>query len=354
MIAILQPFIPHYREEFFELLNDKHKTDVFCYENIDYVKSKKFKKSKIRTLKIPNISFGPFLIYNPSLFFSKEYKTLVLMLHFGHITTWFLLLTKFIHNKEIILWGQGISVKRYIKEELKPSVLIRMMIFLSDGIWTYTKKEEQQWRNVFQGKKIISLDNTISDVSSVLSFKPQKNKEELKSEYNIKQKYCFIFCARFNEYRRIDLFLKIIERVDSLKYGFLVIGEGNCKPDFKEYNNVYDYGAVYENKIKQDLFTIADFYFQPGWLGLSVVEAMAYGKPIITFKRSKEVLQCVEYYYLKDNINSKIVCNSEELIKWLEGLDDGIIQKMSHEAKDFVSKNLRMENMVNNALNMLN
>jgi len=66
--------------------------------------------------------------------------------------------------------------------------------------------------------------------------------------------------------------------------------------------------------MKQNLFAIADLYYQPGWVGLSIVEALGYGKPIITFKRSVDVLQCVEYYYLENTKNSLIFENVTELV----------------------------------------
>lgn len=45
------------------------------------------------------------------------------------------------HRKQIILWGHGISVKRYLAEEKKCNWLLRFMISMSDGVWLYTDKE---------------------------------------------------------------------------------------------------------------------------------------------------------------------------------------------------------------------
>lgn len=72
------------------------------------------------------------------------------MLHFAHLTTWLLLLTKFIHRKKIILWGQGISVKRYLAEERKPDWKLKAQMALADGVWLYMEKELKQWKGIFQ------------------------------------------------------------------------------------------------------------------------------------------------------------------------------------------------------------
>lgn len=350
MIAILQPFIPHYRKDFFLGLKEKFNLDLFCYNKAKKATNSNFNLIKINEKEIPNLSFGPFLIYNPFVLLSKKYESLVLMWHFGHLSTWFLLLTKPIHKKKIILWGQGISVKRYKLEKTKPSTLLRWMLILADTIWFYTEKEKQQWSNLFPKKNMKALGNTISGIDKIVSYDSKKNKKTLKEQYQIQQQICFIFCARFNNnFRRQDLLLDSIKRLDPYKYGFIIIGEGDSKPDFTNYKNVYDYGAVYDTSKKQDLFTIADLYYQPGWVGLSVVEALGYGKPVITYKRSQEVLQCVEYYYVINNYNGLIFSSVDEFLVGIKDIKTKEIEKMSNNAKDYVRNNLMMSNMINKA-----
>jgi glycosyltransferase involved in cell wall biosynthesis len=105
---------------------------------------------------------------------------------------------------------------------------------------------------------------------------------------------------------------------------------------------------------KNDLFTIADLYIQPGWVGLSVVEAMAYGKPILTFVRSEETLQCVEYSYLLHKNNSLIFESLDDCCTKLEKITKEDINKMGDNARAFVKNNLTMKNMVNLASNSFN
>lgn len=354
MIAILQPIVPHYREDFFNGIDKKNKIDIYCYDEKVGLTEENFKQGSVRTKRIGVLKIGPVLIYNPITFIRKKYKTIILMLHFGHLTTWFLLLTKPIHKKKIVLWGHGISVKRYLKEEKQPNILLRWMIGLADVIWVYTKKEKAQWLKLFPNKRIIGLNNTISDVGRIVRLKPKETKKNLKEIYKIKEKICFIFCARFNSpYRRVDLLLDIIQKLDTEKYGFIIIGEGDFKPDFSMYNNVYDYGTVYDSDIKDDLFTIADCYLQPGWLGLSVVEALAYGKPIITFKRSEDILQCVEYSYIDHRYNGLILEDVNDFLNIVNSIKQTELVEMGKRAKEYVQNDLLMESMVSNASNSL-
>ena len=165
-VAILQPEVPHYREEFFSSLsNQVEKLDVYIYNSPEAAKKQGFDiKENDSVIYIKNKKIGGFLWYSIRNLFGKKYDTLVLMLHIAHLTTWLLLLTKRIHRRKIILWGQGISVKRYLAEEKNPDWKLKMMIKFSDGVWLYTEKEYNQCKEIFTKKKIVALCNTFSGV----------------------------------------------------------------------------------------------------------------------------------------------------------------------------------------------
>lgn len=357
----LQPFVPHYREEFFSLLGKRLREDgiggepieqeIYTYERTKDVKSASFNMGNIACKHVPSkLIKGKLLFYNPFSLFGKDNQVLVLMLHFAHLGTWLLLLTKWLHHRKIILWGQGISVRRYLKEEKKPDWKLKGMIALADGIWFYMDKEKEQWQKLFPHKPMVALHNTLTGVDEMVSFRPTMSVAELKEKYGIKQEVIFIFCARFTADRRVDLLLETIKRLDARKYGFVIIGSGASKPDFSIYNNVYDFGAVYDTTVKRELFALADVYFQPGWVGLSIVEAMAYGKPIFTFERSPETLQCVEYSYIRHGENGMIFPSMEDCIAQIEAIPLSEMRRMGMNARLYVRENLTIEQMVENAM----
>ena len=360
-IAILQPEIPHYRTEFFDLLREKvDRLDLFTYNSEKRVKKLGFCVG-LESIHISNIEKKGFLIYAPWQLLSKRYDTLVLMLHFAHVMTWLLLLTKWLHRKKIILWGQGISVKRYLKESKKPDWKLKWQIALADGVWIYEEPEAKQWQTIFPKKPIVALNNTLSGVGEMCEFNVNDNlnenkdgKERLKRKWGVEQEVVLIFCARFeNNYRRTDLLVETIERLDAEKYGFIIIGDGKNKPDFMKYKNVHDFGAVYDNNKKKELFAVADIYFQPGWVGLSIVEAMAYGKPIFTFRRSEKTLQCVEYCYIEEGKNGLLFDNMVDCLHQINALTKEQISEMGNEARKLVKTKLMPQQMVANALSIL-
>lgn len=353
-IAILQPEVPHYRDEFFQKLGERCEgMDMYVYNSIENAKRHGFSVQAEGMKEIRNIQWHGIVWYNPFTLLKKRYDTLVLMLHFAHVTTWLLLLTKWLHRKRIILYGQGISVKRYLKEEKKPDWKLKGMIALADGAWVYMEKEERQWKNIFPKKPIVALNNTISGMKEIVGYSPTQEKDALKVKYSIKEKRVLLFCARFTSpYRRVDLLLETIQKLDSKRFGFIIIGDGINKPDFSPFKNVHDFGAVYDTAMKRELFTVADIYFQPGWVGLSIVEAMGYGLPIFTFKRSEETLQCVEYSYIVNGENGMLLEDMEGCIQTFNHISDKDLVNMGNNAR-LLAKTLLPENMAEKACSIV-
>ena len=392
-IGILQPEVPHYRTEFFEKLGEQCETmDLFVYNSLEKTRKEGFcvnGNDNENVNYLGNWDVHNVLLYNPLPLLNKRYDTLVLMLHFAHLTTWLLLLTKWIHRKKIILWGQGISVKRYLKESKKPDWKLKWQIALADGAWIYEEPEARQWKTIFPSKPIVALNNTLSGVEEMVrtaklydtergsydtlryetrSYETEQSSyengvslpftvyclQEIKRKWGITEEVVLIFCARFeNNYRRVDLLVETMERLDPGKYGFIIIGDGKNKPDFTKYKNVHDFGAVYNNEIKRELFAAADIYFQPGWVGLSIVEAMAYGKPVFTFRRSAETLQCVEYCYIKEKENGLIFDDMEDLVRQMNIITQEQIKQMGEQARLLVKEKLTPRQMVANAMRIL-
>ncbi|SDB75371.1 MULTISPECIES: glycosyltransferase [Bacteroidaceae] len=355
-ISILQPEVPHYRISFFQQLKQllKGEENVYVYNSLKSSKKQGFNVDVSDISYIPNIKRGGFLIYNPFYLLNSKTDVLVLMFHFAHFTTWLLLLTKWLHRKKIILWGQGISVKRYLDEEHKPNLLMKWQLSLADGAWIYMPKEKEQWQRIFPKKPLAALGNTIAGAVDMVNYQPSYTKEELKQKYGIMQDIIFIYCARFNTpLRRIDIWERVINELDAHKYGFIVIGDGESKPDLKKYANVYDYGLLYDDSVKRELFAVADVYFQVAWMGLSIVEAMAYGKPVFTFKRTEEIKQGVEYDYIRHGETGLLFNDYSDCINQINSINKQYISEMGSKARELIRISATPSSMANNAYSLL-
>lgn len=349
-IAHLQPLVPHYREEFFSQMSRQTHQDIFVYGAP--AEAVAMHQGQTAVKRIGCVSRGAVLLYNP-LPLLRGHDVLVLMLHIGHLTTWLLLLTRWLHRRKIILWGQGISVRRYLKEEQQPDRWLRWMLAMADGAWIYMDREADHWRRLLPSKPIAALRNTLSGARAMTRYRPTVTTEALRAKYGISQETVLLFCARFTATRRADLLVQTIERLDAERYAFVIIGGGTPRPDFSAYDNVYDFGALYDENIKRELFALADVYYQPGWVGLSIVEAMASGLPVVTFRRTAETLQCVEYDYIEHLHNGIIVDTIEYLQLMLERLTKDDLRHMGDNGRRMVAEELTTEQMVERALQIV-
>ena len=142
-------------------------------------------------------------------------------------------------------------------------------------------------------------------------------------------------------------------KVVGQNYSLIVIGKGPYKPDFSDCKNIYDFDEVYDIGVKSELFTIADYYYQPAWTGLSVVEALLYGLPVLTFERSKDLYQCVEFSNLINNYNSIISKSVIELKEKLYDISKLDYERLTRNVKDYASTNLSISNSVDKTSNFI-
>lgn len=116
MISFLQPLIPHYRQDFFHNLNKRCPIQVYCYEDQNEIASNNFHGSSVSHTKIKSLSWKGFLVFNPFTLLKEKSSIMVLMLHFGHLTTWFLLFTKLLHRKKSFCGGTVFLLKDISKK----------------------------------------------------------------------------------------------------------------------------------------------------------------------------------------------------------------------------------------------
>lgn len=345
-IAIIQPLIRSYRAEFYSLLSEQIKFELFTINKTQKNNNEVSKLANVKYIQLKTYQHKQFRWFNPLPILHK-YKTIVLCGESSIISNWLILLFSKMFKTKVYVWGHGVTYSK-----TNPiNIFHSFMYCLSDGAVFYTTKEMRFWKQKFSSKKMTTLNNTLyidQSYYNKLNQDTEANRCLLKRKYGITQKKVFISCHRFtNPNRRHDLLEKVISESDSNKTAFIIIGEGKLKPDFSIFSNVFDFGAVWDNDIKTELFFIADFYLQFGWTGLSIVEAFAHAKPVITMQRSKQVKHSVEYFYLKDNYNSIILNDVNHFHKVLN-LNETKIQALALNALNTYNNQLHINQMVNN------
>ncbi len=168
-------------------------------------------------------------------------------------------------------------------------MLIRSLYYkIADITLNYTKqgKEIQESYGV-KPENIFFMGNT-PDVDELFQAKKElENEIESKHE---KKGPVLIHVGRLVKWKYVDLLIKAIAHLkqDYPDISLIIIGKGpeeeNLRKLAKELNveeNVKFVGAIYDYKEMGKWFRLADIYVLAGRGGLSINEAMAFGKPII-------------------------------------------------------------------------
>ena len=346
-ITIIQPFIPNYREDFYKKLSFEMPFDLLTVEkplsNLSFKLSKKVKSKNIKILKL-----GSIIIFNPFNYYIIKNKTIVIQWNPKWFSLFILLIVKPVLKKKIILWTHGVSVRNgFSYDRIKDK--IKLFFFnLSDGLLFYTENELNIMSPFLKKPKLYFLNNSINidkifKKVSLLDI----GKDKIKKKYNISASRIIIYCARFIQDRRSDLLIELIEKMRNDDVIFLIIGDGPFKPEFSHYTHVKDYGAMYDEEKKAELFSISDFTFQPAWSGLSVVESFAHGVPYITLEKRKDILQCVEYNYIVHGSNGFILKDLNSVQAKVTNLPKSKINEMKKNCTEYVKSNLSLNQMVN-------
>lgn len=349
-ILIIQPLIPHYREPFFDGLAKKYELLVLYgrYDKSFELCKKKYAK-KVKSLVFSKIEY--FHIWRDLIKFKPD-----VVITYGEVkqlTNIFLLFSKRFFHFKLIIWSHGFKKKKLtLMDRLR---LVQMK--KADGVVFYTRKGMND-ANSLGLNNTAYLNNTI-DIKKIISQQLTNRfiKSDLKNKYRIKTKTNGIFISRFYDLKKPELLLELMLKINSMNpdIGFIIIGDGDIKPNFSDYNFIYDFGRMYDNEKKGELMHCADFAFMPSGIGLSVVESFVYSLAMFTMTPELETItHGVEINYVQNNYNGYIADSEDELINTIVHMPLKEFQKLGNNAFNFVKDNLTMNNMINNMTNYIN
>ena len=100
-----------------------------------------------------------------------------------------------------------------------------------------------------------------------------------------------IFIGRLTKVKRLDMLINAVALLKQwgCTYNIVFVGDGEMRQDLKYLvtkkdlaNNVWFYGACYEEQTNAELIYNADLCVAPGNVGLTAMHTMVFGCPVIT------------------------------------------------------------------------
>lgn len=248
-------------------------------------------------------------------------------------TMWLLLLFRRFLGYRLIFWTHGIENSSIYKPfvGVKGS-LTRLLYSLSDGLIVYSEDRKDIIRK-YVPKVPIRVAPNVSGAEERLvlfSMLSERGRDAIRLEMGLD---CGVFhvvmVGRLIEDKRVDLLVEtvdIIARRGSLgRFCFHVVGDGPLSSLVDELVQRYEgavrrYGAVWDIRELSRVLYVCDVLFNPGTIGLSVVDAFCFGLPVVAAVRT----DCgpwhgPEYSFLDGGKNS-VLCDGSA-----EGFADAMI-----------------------------
>lgn len=219
----------------------------------------------------------------------KRYDRYLILGELFSLSTWLLLLMKPViaHKKKIYLWSHG----WYGREGRIKRLLKRIFFGLADGTFLYGNYAREQ--AITQGNnpnKLYVIHNSL-DHERQVALRRNLSPSKVFVDYFGNECPTLLFIGRLTKIKRIDL---LIEAVKILRdrgniFNVILIGSGDIIDELKSLvsllnleNQVWFYGACYDDELNAQLIYDADLCVAPGNVGLTAMHSMVYGTPVVT------------------------------------------------------------------------
>lgn len=238
----------------------------------------------------------------------------------------------------------------------------RYLLPLVDGVILYTEYERE--RLIQRGvnpKKLWFTNNTldIEGIAKIRQGLQPAEAEDIRSRLGVRSAPSIVFLGRLVRGKQVELLLEYFDRIRARvpNAQLIVVGDGPLRRELTERwtdsPSVVLTGGIYDELVIASLMQVARAVFLPGYSGLTVNHAFAYGVPFVTLRSPAHkpeidyVCHGVNGYLLEpDDVATNVSVLSALLT------DDVLFAQMSRAAHATASR-LTMKAMVDNVASVI-
>ena len=205
------------------------------------------------------------------------------------VSVWVLciLLKVFRPQKKIYFWTHG----WYGKETFLERIIKKRFLKLADELFLYGNYAKSLLiQQGFQPEKLHVIHNSLSyDVQLIL--REQMQPSHLYFDHFSNVNPTILFIGRLTTVKNLDLLLESLSYLnqDGEKFNLVFVGEGSEKASLMQKTldlglteQVWFYGACYDETTNAELIYNADLCVAPGNIGLTAIHVLMFGCPAIT------------------------------------------------------------------------
>lgn len=287
-ICVVYLYPPHYRQNIFEKLDNSYDcTFVFGDEPFNI---KKLDMERLNKVFLCHAPFWGKVQFQWGLlpFAFKQFDTYLLNVNTNNITTWlFFLILKLFKNKHVYLWIHGLYGK-----ESKKQIMVRKWYYkLVDGLFLYGNyARDLLIKQGLNHQKLFVIHNSLDYEKQLLIRKEIRGSDVYVKHFgNFNPNLVMI--GRLNDRKKMEMLFEAMTLLNKkgLIYNATVIGDGEYKGILENrvqalgiQEQVWFYGACYDEVTNATLLYNSDLCVIPGDVGLSAIHSMMFGVPVIT------------------------------------------------------------------------
>ena len=172
----------------------------------------------------------------------------------------------------------------------------RRLMNSAQGVIVYTEREARMAKSIGVSKPVLSMNNACLSAAEMaaraasLTSRPRTDR--------------FLFLGRLTGKSRYEMVPELARRIGN-RAQFRIVGataEQKRRLDSEALANLEVLEAVSDPDLKRQLLDDADYFLYPGGVGLSVLEALSAGLPVITHADRR--LHSPEHAYLRKRANA--------------------------------------------------
>lgn len=219
----------------------------------------------------------------------KDIKTIIYLGDVRFLTTWISAVLARLSGKRVLFWTHG-----WTHPESRWRDRVRRIFYsLSHGLLLYGHRAQEIGVNKgFRLENLYVIYNSLdyeAQQAQRVKITPEDNEQTRKSLF-VNPSWPMVICnARLIAKRRIDLLLYAAAKLadEGCFLNILIIGEGPEQSDWqvlarKLQLSVVFYGACYDEAILAKLYSAANVTVIPAHAGLTVIQSLGFGTPVIT------------------------------------------------------------------------
>lgn len=291
-IAMLFPYAPSYREPIYKLMDEELNVNWYFCGNAN----RNLKMFDYSLLKHCNLTMKEHRICGSIVSYDgikklnlQQYDVIICAGVIRSLSEWWLLqkMSKGMKRTKIFLWTHG----WYGKETAIQKMIKKFFFRKVDGFFLYGDyARNEMLKEGFDAKKLHVIKNSL-DYDKQMVLRKSMSPSAIYHDHFKNNNPTIVFIGRLTPVKKLDLLVNAVGllKTKGENYNITLIGDGEMREEiasvvqeYKLTDNVWFYGACYDELENAKLIYNADLCVAPGNIGLTAMHVMMFGCPAIS------------------------------------------------------------------------